>query len=173
VLSSNMYGFNICTVLTLPTNINKLVAYLLYTMNEIVEHNDIIHIYDNKDKYVSLENLEHLNLKYLYFVDYDTNNANFININSFVHETDKINIFTNKIIAKKGQLNKNAFNLFVKNKVRNENYKMIVYDFTHLKSVYFISNMLYNTRVYRIKTILCYFNKVPLTYRENIDIVLS
>ena len=77
-------------------------------MNEILENNDIIHIYDdNKNKYL-------LNLyQYLYFVDYnDTNtntNTNFVNINSFVAEKDIFNIFTNKLIVKKGQLCKNVF----------------------------------------------------------------
>jgi hypothetical protein len=142
-------------------------------INEIVEHNDIIHIYDKKHKYVSLNNLEQLTLKYLYFVDYNNDNANFININSFIHETDKINIFTNEVIAKQGQLNKEAFDLFVINKIKKENYKIMIYDFTHLKSVYFISGMIYNTRVYKIKTILCFYYNVPPAYRENIDIVLS
>jgi hypothetical protein len=43
----------------------------------------------------------------MYFVDYDNANTNFININSFVNEKDKKDIFTNKLITKKGLLCKN------------------------------------------------------------------
>lgn len=114
-------------------------------MNEILENNDIIHIYDNKNKYL-------LNLhKYLYFIDYDDNNSNFININLFVAEKDVSNLFTNKLAVK------NKFDRFVYDKIKNENYKIIIYDFIHLKSIYLIGNIFFNTRVYKIKTI-CHQN---------------
>jgi hypothetical protein len=137
-------------------------------MNEILEHNDIIHIYDNKNKYLFLDQY-----KYIYFVDYDNDNTNFININSFVNEKDEKDIFTNELIAKKGQLCENVFNNFVYNKIKNENYKIIIYDFKCLKSVYFIRDMFLNTRINKIKTILCFSYNLPPDYRENIDVLLK
>lgn len=42
-------------------------------MNEILKHNDIIHIYENKIKYLFLDQY-----KCIYIVDYDNNNTIFI-----------------------------------------------------------------------------------------------
>lgn len=50
-------------------------------MNNLLQHNDIIHIVNNKHTYLS-----QLTQPYLHFVDYDTHDKSHININTFISQ---------------------------------------------------------------------------------------
>ena len=97
------------------------------------------------------------NIKYLYFSDFDT--AYSININIFICN-DKY-------------LSRYNINEFIINKIFSENYNLIVYEFNNLKSLLLIGDMFFNTRVYNIQTIIIYPNKLPPSYRENLDIYVK
>ena len=96
-------------------------------------------------------------IKHLYFSDFDTTYS--ININIFICN-DKY-------------LSKHNINGFIINKIFSENYNLIVYEFNNLKSLLLIGDMFLNTRVYNIQTIIIYPNKLPPSYRENLDIYVE
>ncbi len=88
-------------------------------MYALLAKNDIIHITKHM---VNVNGAD-----CLYFTDYDNNNINSININQFINTEDKFCFLTDKITERKGKLSKNMFNRFVLNKIKNENYKIIIY----------------------------------------------
>jgi hypothetical protein len=140
-------------------------------IKKIIYDNNIIHIYSqHKDVFLNCLDKDE-QCKYLYVTDYNTPYS--ININDFKLKTDIINIFTGNIIKHVGELDKSSFNSFIYNKIHFEKYNIIVYDFISIKSIYFIKNMFYNTRINKNKTILCFSYKLPPEFRENVDILVG
>ena len=140
-------------------------------IKEIINKNDIIHIYSQHKK----KFLEYLNKyksdKYLYVSDYDTLYS--ININNFRYKTNIKSPITGNIIGHMGELDKCSFNSFVYNKIHYEKCSIIFYDFINIKSIYFICNMFLNTRINKNKTILCFSHNLPPEFCENIDVLLN
>lgn len=137
-------------------------------IKEIINKNDIIHIYSqHKEKFLEYLN-QHKSYEYLYVSDYNILNS--ININNFRYKTNVKCPFTSEIIGHIGELDKCSFNSFVYNKIHSEKCHIIFYDFINIKSIFFISNMFFNTRINKNKTILCFSHNLPPAYRENIDI---
>jgi len=48
-----------------------------------------------------------------------------------------------------------------------------VCDFISFRSIFFIDDMFFNTRVNRHKTILCFSYKLPPAFRENVDFLVG
>ena len=143
-------------------------------IKKIIYDNAIIHIYSqHKDDFINYLDKDE-QFKYLYVTDYNTlYSVNSININDFKLKTNIINILTGDIIKHTGELDKSSFNSFIYNKIHFEKYNIIVYDFIGIKSIYFIQNMFYNTRINKHKTILCFSYKLPPAFRENVDILIG
>lgn len=140
-------------------------------IEEIINKNDIIHIYSQYKEFFFKYLNEHKSNEYLYISDYNTPYS--ININNFRCKTNVKSPFTDEIIRHIGELDKCSFNSFVYNKIHYEKRQIIIYDFIDVKSIYFISNMFLNTRINKNKTILCFSHNLPPGFRENIDILLN
>ena len=95
-------------------------------------------------------------VKYIHLTDFETETNNSINIYNFFNN-DKL---------------KNELNKYIKNMIIIENHNLIIYEFCHISSLCYISDMFFSTRVYKNKTIVIYPKKLPPGYRENIDIII-
>jgi len=130
-------------------------------IKEIINNNDIIHInlinLINKQKIINF--LNYNKCKYLYITDFDSNDS--ININNF------------RVIKHNNNICKDSIYNFIKKKIFIENYNYIFYEFININSIYYIMNIFLNTRVYKIKTIICTIYKLPPSIRENIDIIIN
>ena len=150
-------------------------------IDNTINNNSVIHIYSQHKQYF----IDYLNKHHpdncLYISDYDTSTS--ININNFKIDIDELNesLFITKNVFKLNKSEKsiydslveNKINSFIRDKIRREKYSIIFYDIINPRSFNFISGAIYNTRVDRIKTIVCFSYKLPPGISDNVDILIN